>query len=45
MIIEIHFKYFLKNNRKSKYKFIEILSGKVDFEENIIYVRDLSFGG
>ena len=45
MVIELHFKYYLNKNRSSKYRFVEILSGKVDYEENVISVRDLTLGG
>ena len=32
-------------NRSDKYKTVEILSGKADFQKNIIYVRDSTAEG
>ena len=36
---------YLKNNQSERYRFAEILSGKVDFQENVIYVRNLDLDG
>ena len=35
----------MKNKWSKHNRFVEILSGKVDFQENVIYVRDYSVEG
>ena len=44
MIIELYYQDYLRNQTKYK-RFIEIPPGKVDFKDNVIYLRDLTVGG
>ena len=36
---------YINSKELQNYRFVEIISGRVDLKENVIYVRDLSSKG
>lgn len=44
MILELFYKDYLEDKKESR-RFVDILSGKADFKENIIYLRDQTING
>jgi len=44
VILELFYKDYLEDKKESR-RFVDILSGKADFKENIIYLRDQTING